>query len=98
MPRLRGSRRRRGRARSAAGQKPDPPQREVEDETRFQMLETIHEFGLERLQKAQEWEQVRQAHADYYLDWAETSRKGLFGSGQGFYSGAMCRNRGIGGR
>ena len=56
---------------------------EVEDEARFQMLETIHEFGLERLQKSQEWEQVRQAHADYYLDWAETSRKGLFGSGQG---------------
>jgi predicted ATPase/DNA-binding CsgD family transcriptional regulator len=51
---------------------------------RFQMLETIRDFGLEYLQKQGEMERVQQAHACYYLSWAEASRKKMFGSEQGF--------------
>jgi predicted ATPase/DNA-binding CsgD family transcriptional regulator len=57
---------------------------EQEDgQPRFQMLETIREFGLECLQRNGEMEGVQQAHAHYYLAWAEASRKVLFGSEQG---------------
>ena len=56
---------------------------EQEDgEARMQMLETIREFALECLQASDEWEQVRRAHAHYYLTWAEASRKMLFGGEQ----------------
>jgi predicted ATPase/DNA-binding CsgD family transcriptional regulator len=55
---------------------------EENGEVRFQMLETIREFGLECLQESDEWERVRLAHADYYLNWTETSRKALYGSRQ----------------
>ncbi len=50
---------------------------------RFQMLETIREFGLECLQKNGEMKGVQQAHARYYLAWAEASRRVLFGGEQG---------------
>ncbi len=57
---------------------------EQEDGTlRLQMLETIREFGLERLQEHNEIERVQQAHAHYYLTWTEASRKVLFGGEQG---------------
>lgn len=54
------------------------------EELRFQMLETIREFGLECLRAAGELERVQQAHANYYMNWAETCRRILFGSNQGF--------------
>jgi predicted ATPase/class 3 adenylate cyclase len=40
-------------------------------EPRFVMLETIREYGLERLTENGEMETTRQAHADYYLALAE---------------------------
>jgi predicted ATPase/DNA-binding CsgD family transcriptional regulator len=56
---------------------------ELEDEeVRFHILETIREFGLECLQECGEMERVQQAHAHYYLDWAEANRRLAFGVGQ----------------
>ena len=40
---------------------------EREGERRLQLLETIREYGLERLEESEEAEALRQAHADYYL-------------------------------
>ncbi len=57
---------------------------EQEDgQPRFQMLETIRDFGLECLQRNGEMKEVQQAHVRYYLAWAEASRRVLFGSEQG---------------
>jgi len=42
-----------------------------EEESRLMMLETIREFGLERLISSGEWEEIQQAHADYYLWFSE---------------------------
>ncbi len=59
-------------------------QEEQEDgKSRVQMLETIRAFGLECLQVCGELERIRQAHASYYLTWAETTRKVMFGRDQG---------------
>ena len=54
-----------------------------DEELRLQMLETIREFGLECLREHDEMERVQQAHAYYYLAWAEASRKILFSNEQG---------------
>src|SRR6266566_945823 len=42
-----------------------------EEESRLMMLETIREFGLERLTSSGVWEEIQQAHADYYLWFSE---------------------------
>jgi len=42
-----------------------------EEETRFFMLETIREYGIQALSNGEEAEKVRQAHAEYYLSLAE---------------------------
>jgi predicted ATPase/class 3 adenylate cyclase len=52
------------------------------DEARFVMLETIREFGLERLASNGELEQTRHAHAQYYLHLAEEGEAQLFGAEQ----------------
>ncbi len=49
------------------------------DEPQLVMLETIREFGLERLQAHREWEAAREAHAAYYLHLVEKARGHLFG-------------------
>ena len=56
---------------------------QIGEELRIQVLETIREFGLECVQECGEMERLRQAHAQYYLSWAEANRKVSFGSGQG---------------
>ena len=45
-------------------------------EPRFAMLETIREFGLERLAAAGELERIRDAHAGFYLRLAEENALG----------------------
>ena len=40
-------------------------------EPRFSMLETIREYALERLRDLQEDRDLRNAHAEYYMRWAE---------------------------
>jgi predicted ATPase/transcriptional regulator with XRE-family HTH domain len=44
---------------------------EGEGEPRFSVLETIREFGRERLEESSEGGQIRQAHAGYFLALAE---------------------------
>jgi predicted ATPase/DNA-binding NarL/FixJ family response regulator len=56
--------------------------RDEQDDRRLLMLETIREYGLERLALCEELEQVRQAHAECYLRLAEETEPNLFGSEQ----------------
>jgi hypothetical protein len=56
-------------------QRPDP-----DGDPRFWLLETIREYGLERLREHGQFDAVAQAHADHYLRWpsgvaTRTSRK-----------------------
>src|SRR5260221_1411350 len=53
------------------------------EEARFVMLETIREYGLERLNVNGEMEATQQAHADYYLALAEEAEPHLKGAEQG---------------
>ena len=56
---------------------------QAEGETRFWMLQTLREFGLEQLAQSGELEATRQAHAEYYLQLAEEARPSLQATGQG---------------
>jgi predicted ATPase/DNA-binding SARP family transcriptional activator len=47
------------------------------DEPRYQMLETIREYGLDRLGEAGEEQRVRRAHADEFLQLAERADREL---------------------
>ena len=53
-----------------------------DDEPRFQMLDTVREFALERLAAAGEEEATRAAHADVLLALAEAAAPELVGAGQ----------------
>jgi predicted ATPase/class 3 adenylate cyclase len=55
---------------------------ESASEPRFVMLETIREFGLERLEAAQEAADTRQRHAAFYLEVAERAAPALLGPEQ----------------
>jgi ATP/maltotriose-dependent transcriptional regulator MalT len=48
-----------------------PSTEPVDDEPRFGLLETVREFGIERLEESGEAEAVRAAHAAYFLALAE---------------------------
>jgi len=52
-------------------------------ETRFWMLQTLREFGLEQLARSGELEATRQAHAEYYLRLAEEAQPSLKATEQG---------------
>src|SRR5438876_8053582 len=52
-------------------------------ETRFWMLQTLREFGLEQLARSGELEATRQAHAEYYLRLAEEVKPSLQATEQG---------------
>jgi tetratricopeptide (TPR) repeat protein len=49
------------------------------DEPRFVMLETIHEFALEKLEESSDAEAIKRAHAEYFLALAEEAEPGLWG-------------------
>jgi len=53
------------------------------DEPRFTMLETIHEYVLERLNTSHEAASVRRAHGEYYVGVAESAEPHLTGPEQG---------------
>jgi len=42
-------------------------------EPRYRMLETIHEYALERLLESGEWDSLHQRHAEYFLQLAEAT-------------------------
>jgi predicted ATPase/class 3 adenylate cyclase len=52
-------------------------------ETRFWMLQTLREFGLEQLKSNGELESTREAHAEYYLQLAEEAQPSLRATEQG---------------
>jgi predicted ATPase len=52
---------------------------EEEEEPRFTMLETIREYGLERLNSSREMEETRREHAFYYFALAEEAAPELTG-------------------
>src|SRR5215213_9196101 len=47
-----------------------------DDEPRYQMLETVREFGLEQLTAAEELDDARQRHAEYFLQLAGSQIQG----------------------
>src|SRR5215217_2208737 len=51
----------------------------TEDEPRFVMLETIHEYARERLEQSGEAEEMRRLHAEYFLALAERGESELRG-------------------
>ena len=57
-------------------------QEEVGDEPRFVMLETVREYGLERLRESGEEEDIRQHHLSFFLALAEAAEPELHGPGQ----------------
>lgn len=52
---------------------------EQEGEPRFEMLETIHEFALEKLEESGDAEAIKRAHAEYFLFLAEQAEPRLWG-------------------
>jgi predicted ATPase/class 3 adenylate cyclase len=52
-------------------------------EVRFRMLETIHEFASERLERSGEEAEVRRGHAEYIRDLVEEAEPHLMGEEQG---------------
>ena len=52
------------------------------EEPRFVMLETVHEYAREKLQESGEAEEVRRRHAEYFLSLAEEAEPKLRGSQQ----------------
>jgi len=56
--------------------------RQTADGPRYGMLETIREYGRDRLAEAGEADQARRGHAAYFLRFAERAQPRLFGSGQ----------------
>jgi predicted ATPase/DNA-binding XRE family transcriptional regulator len=51
-------------------------------ESRYAMLETVHEYAAERLERSDEAETTRRLHAEYYLAWAEVGESMLHGPDQ----------------
>ena len=51
-------------------------------EPRFVILETIHEFARGKLQDSGEAEEIKRAHAEYFLVLAEEANQGLKGANQ----------------
>ena len=66
-------------------------QREVGEEPRLIMLETIREYGLEQLAASGETEVMRQAHAAYYLALAEEAEPELLGPQEVVWLGRLER-------
>ncbi len=56
---------------------------QAEGETRFWMLQTLREFGLEQMTRSGELEATRQAHAEYYVRLAEEAQPSLQATEQG---------------
>jgi predicted ATPase len=62
-----------------------------DEEPRLQLLETIREYGQERLQADGELAAAEQAHASYYLQLAEEAEPQLKGPEQVIWQGRLAR-------
>ncbi len=58
---------------------------ELEGEPRFVMLETIHEYAREKLQENAEAEDIKRAHAAFFLALAEEAEPEFLGPQQGLW-------------
>jgi tetratricopeptide (TPR) repeat protein len=58
-------------------------------EPRFDMLETIREYALERLEASGEGEAIRQRHTDFFVEFAETVEPLLTGPQQALWMDAL---------
>ena len=54
-------------------------------EPRFSMLETVREYGMERLADSGAEEELRQRHVGYFLSFAEKAARGLFSPATAFW-------------
>ena len=59
------------------------------DKTRFQMLETVRQYGREKLRASGESARVRARHCAYFLAFAEDAYPNLYGPEQGEWFGAL---------
>jgi non-specific serine/threonine protein kinase len=57
--------------------------RELGEEARYRLLETIRQYAHEKLWEAGEWEKIRARHLDYFLRLAEQAEPELTGRNQG---------------
>ena len=64
---------------------------EHEGATRYRMLETIHQYALDRLRETNEEAQVRDRHFAWVLALAEEAYEPLYGSDQGPWLDRMAR-------
>lgn len=64
---------------------------EREGEVRFWLLQTLREYGLERLAGAGEQEATQAAHAAYYLSWTEQAAPLLLGAEQAHWLDRLDR-------
>ena len=65
-----------------------------DDEPRFAMLETIREYGLERLEVSREFGTVQERHATYFASVAEALRPHLYGPDQARIIGQLEAEQG----
>lgn len=55
------------------------------DTPRYSMLETLRQFGIERLEETGEYESIQRAHLEWYASLAEKAEKSLAGPEQVFW-------------
>jgi predicted ATPase len=65
---------------------------QADEEPRYGMLETVREYGLERLAESGEEGQVRARHARYFLAVAEHASAHLFGPAQASWLASLERD------
>ena len=53
-----------------------------EEETRYRLLETVRQYGQERLEESGEAEAVRHRHAAFFLELAEEAAPKMLGAAQ----------------
>jgi hypothetical protein len=61
--------------------------------TRYRLLETIRQYGEERLAEAAETDGLRARHADHFIDFAATATVNLYGPGELEWAARLARER-----
>jgi hypothetical protein len=61
--------------------------------TRYRLLETIRQYGEERLAEAGETDELRARHADHFIDFAATATPNMYGPGQRDWAARLAAER-----
>ncbi len=64
---------------------------ETANETRYRLLETIRQYGEERLAEAGDTDTLRARHADHYAEFAGSATRGIYGPGQLEWGARLAR-------